>query len=447
MAHRISDVASIPWLISPAISPVSDIDVTEVLRGFVLDDESDDDPTPRPGSPTIVITPPSTPLRLSQRRRQLSSPVITPTTPRPRLRRKAATAPLGALHIYSGTKPQPPRRAISARTKSPFQTSRSQYRRTPVMAQPAPRLPVSGASTSRSRNSQRKSGRRVVGKMGSRQGHNSGRSQPKKTFQRLSEALSDQGTSFSEKVRVRETWKTKKMEVLQTQPGYIQTKDLPRTPSSMVSTPRELYGPINSNQPSPSATVALHIGRPQLSASVRRSTHFSVPLTPIAQRRASPNKRDRIAPSEAARQRVVYLPGPIELEEKTVMSPRKGSIATMEPFNPGTAPKAKRFSDIVALDGVVMFFEDMGIWEAATDACLDRYWMEKRTSHHTLAPRRAAPPAPIVPSKAVLSGSSGFFSPKRALQHEDQSPASSPNTPGRQKGRLRQLLKSSRRKA
>jgi len=291
-----------------------------------------------------------------------------------------------------------------------------------------------------------------MGKMESRQTHNvwSVPLQPAKQFQLLSEALSDRTVSFSEKARLREALKTKKMEAAKAQFVYLQSKDLPGTPSPMVATPRELYGPAGSRRGLlPSVAVQPRSNSSLMSASKKRANHFSPPVAPNVQRRTL-LKRNRAVPHDVANKRPVYLPGPIQLEERTLVTPKRGSIATMKPLDPGSESKAKQCSDVVAMDGVVMFFEELGMGERATKGCLDRYWIEKRTSRQFTTPREAAPPAPPVPPRPpippVPSSSSSFVGPKRALQQEDRSPAASPITPGRQKGRLRQLLKASRTK-
>jgi hypothetical protein len=421
---------------------VTDIDNTEVMRAPAMDKESGEDPTPQPGSPMVVITPPSAPLMVSQRPRLL-------TTPRPRLRRKAATAPPGALQLYSGIKPQPPRRAVSARTARPFQPLLSRYRRTPRMTPPLRTISFFGTSTPRSLCDLGKTTKKSVGKMGLRHRRNIWRAplQPAKKLQLLSEALSDRAISFSEKTRVKKTLKTKKMEAINTQLVDFRWKDLPESPSSMTITPRELYGPAgNGRGLSPSVAFQPSSRSSPVPASTWRARHFSRPLRRDAPRCES-LKHSSAVPYQVANKRTVYIPGPIQLEEETIATPRRGSIATLERFEPGSEREAKRYSDMVALDGVVMFFEGLTMGIPATEKCLDRYWVEERTSRHGTTARRAAPRVPLQPTmlNSVASGSSGLFSPKRALQQQqDWSPASSPSTPGRQKGRLRQLLESSR---
>ncbi|KAF2682643.1 hypothetical protein K458DRAFT_432618 [Lentithecium fluviatile CBS 122367] len=424
---------------------VADIDVTEGLRTLVLEDGVGD-PTPRPSSPVIIITPPSALPMVSQRPRQLSDQVIH-ITPRPRLWRKAATAPPRALQLYSGIKPQPPRRAISARTARPLHTSLSRYRWTPMMSPPLPRLSLFGAPASRSLISRRKSSRQSAGKMGLKLKNNVWRMspQPSKKLQLLSEALDARTTSFSEKARVKETLTTKKMEALQTKFVDFKMKDLSGTPNSMMVTPRELYGRSGGDG---EVTPVQSVNRGSLLSVSPGARRFSLPLMPNAQRHDTVYRRSAI-PEAILSNKTVYIPGPIQLEDKIVVTPRRRSIATMELFDPGNEPKANRYSDMVAMDGVVMFFEDLGVVAASTEKCLDRYWVpEKRTGRQATTPRKTAPPVPPRPPLLrVSSASSGFLSPtKKVLRREERPPPSpgTPGTPGRRKGRLRQLLKSSR---
>jgi len=435
-------------MISPASASneVPKIEIMEGLRALVLDDNSDDGPTPQQGSPIIVITPPSAELMVSQQPRQPSAPAVA-RTPRPRLRRNAATAPPGALHLYSGIEPQPPRRAISTRTPRSLQSSPSRQKRSPVEMPPHPQFPPFGTSVSRSLICRRKSNKRPSTKTDTDTKHSTKRTphQSTKKFQLLSEALSDRPVSFSDKVKVTEKLKTKKMKVLKTQFAGSPSKDLPGTPLSMVATPEELYGPDGSGRGLSPATAyqAEHMSF-MWSEPTRRAKHFSLPLTPSAQRRDSFHY-NKFAPYEDPSQRTVYIPGPIELEENIAATPRKGSIASMSAFEPGLEPSVKRFSDMVALDGVVMFFEDLGMWKPATEECLDRHWVDKRANRLAITPRRAAPTVPLRPP-IPSAASRAFHSATRALQHEERSHDGWPTSPGRPKGKLRQLLESSRKK-
>jgi hypothetical protein len=161
----------------------------------------------------------------------------------------------------------------------------------------------------------------------------------------------------------------------------------------------------------------------------------------------------------------VYIAGPIQLEEKITASARRGSNANLERFDDGTVPRAKRFSDLVALDSIVMYFQALGVAEEASEACLDRYWVQSKKSNHASAgktSRKAAaavaaiPPVPSVslpgvpspPSSggAIATTFEGIFRTQRTPLREDadQMPPS-PGTPGRRKPLLRQLLKAGRK--
>ncbi|KAF2253442.1 hypothetical protein BU26DRAFT_515797 [Trematosphaeria pertusa] len=457
MSSRAEGKEHVQYTISPEpVQPpalvgkrISEIDVTEGLRMFVIDDDDELNPTPRPGSPAIVITHPAEPMTIRQRPRQLSS---EPTaTPRPKLMRNAATAPAGALALYPSIKPQPPRRAISARTARPGGGNGSRHRRSPLIVPPLPRLSQFGTAASRSLISRRKTTRKSVGKLGLKPKNHVWRMSPQsntKRFQLLSEVLHERRKSLSEKARVKETLKHKKMEMLKTTIVDFKSRDLPGTPSSMMATPREMYGEPETPTPTgPTPMEEIYSGsrRSLLPESPTRPKHFSMPLTPNIERRGT-FKHSNSIPHMRGRRKTVYVPGPIRLEEKMVVTPRRGSIATMEPFDAGKEPKAKRFSDMVALDGIVMFFQSLGVVEETSEACLDRFWVpDMRANRPAASPRKGVPPVPARPLIPSFPSSSSalFSSSKKARQDEKQIPPS-PGTPGRQKVRLRQLLKSSR---
>lgn len=429
------------------------IDVTEGLRTFVWDDDDECGPTPRAGSPvalsyTIIVTPPTEPLALtdSQRLRQLSCEA-TPT-PRPKLERKAATAPPGVLHLYPGVKPQPPRRAISARTAWPGQSSGDLHRRDSVMNLSLPRLSHFGTPISRSLISRRRTTRRAVGKLGLKPRKNVWRMSPppEKKYQLISEMLNDKKRSFSEKARVKEAMKYKNLEAIRTPFVDYKSRDLPGTPLSMAATPRELYSSSEKGTP-PLRSDSKGEKPSPLRGSPNMAKHFSLPLTSDVQRR--PNlKHSRSVASPPSRIETVYAPGPIRLEEKIAETPRRGSIATMELFDNGTEPKAKRFSDMVALDGIVMYFQGLGVVDESSEEGLDRFWIpDTRANRQTLSPRKPVPPVPPVPRRpsfSSLPSSSGHFPTGQGARHDEKQQPPSPSTPGRRRAGLRQLLKSSR---
>ncbi|KAF2636085.1 hypothetical protein P280DRAFT_157173 [Massarina eburnea CBS 473.64] len=436
-------------LLAPAML---EIDVTEGLRTFVLDDDDDDDTTPQPGSPMIVVTPPLEGLSARQRLRQLSSDVV-PVRPRPKLKRKAATAPPGTLQLYSHLKPQVPRRAISERTERPGQIRGNQYRQSSTMIPQMPRLPLRNTPATRPIISRRMTSRKSVGKLALKPKMQVWRLSPRSSTQHqlMSEALSDrikrpvERSSFSEKARVKDTLERKQLDSLRTPFVDFKSKDLPGTPGSMLATPQELYGGPSSNGPSARTRLGgsrLGTDRPMTAESpmspitASRAKHFSLPLTPHVQcrtsfRRSSSEARAKNGPTRNN----VYIPGPIQLEEKTAATPRRGSIATMEPFDE-TEPKSKRFSDMVALDSIVYFFQGLSVVAESSEECLDRYWVpNQRASRRVTSVQNTVPPLPGPRTNS-------FFSTHMARQHDERRLPPSPETPGRR--RLRSLLKSSR---
>ena len=124
----------------------------------------------------------------------------------------------------------------------------------------------------------------------------------------------------------------------------------------------------------------------------------------------------------------MYIPGPIRIEDEIVATPRKGSIASLEPFRQPSS-HGKRFSDLVALDGIVCFFQDLGVVDESSEEGLDRYWLSDEELCKEVT--RAQKGASRVPSS----------SPRASMQ-EGQRQAPSLEIPGRR--RLRSLLKSSR---
>ena len=444
---------------SLAVPMTIEIDVTEGLRSLVLDDEEeDDDTTPEPQSPMIVVTPP--PEEPSARRQQLRRPsddVVYPPS-RPKLERKAATAPPGVLELHSRTKPQPPRRAISERTKRTDRARERRHRRNSRLVAPVLRLGHLGAPTTRSIISRKMTSRKSIGKMGLKpKAHVSRLSQRTPAqYQLVSEMLSGdrievpvEGKSFSEKTRVKETLDRKKMDPLRTSFVDFTLKDLPGTPGSMVATPQELYRGPSTSAPSqrtpPGGSPGLLESSPLPPAQVTRSPvassrakHFSLPLTPHVQCRGSLKRSSSEARVKVkAAERRVYIPGPIRLEEKNAATPRKGSIATMDPFDE-TKPRVKRFSDMVALDKITYFFQDLGVVAESAEDCLDRYWVEDEGAGRGTAPVDAADaPPPMLRHTGRLSSSLAPSPPARQQQHGERRSA---ETIGRR--RLRSLLKS-----
>jgi hypothetical protein len=65
---------------------------------------------------------------------------------------------------------------------------------------------------------------------------------------------------------------------------------------------------------------------------------------------------------------------------------RRDSVATLDPFSldPKLESLRKRLSDVVGLDGLVMFFEDFDVVAEVTEATLDKYWLCETQNIHDL---------------------------------------------------------------
>lgn len=151
----------------------------------------------------------------------------------------------------------------------------------------------------------------------------------------------------------------------------------------------------------------------------------------------------------------VYIPGPIQLEENISITPRRNSVANLEHFDDGVVPQAKRFSDLVVLDSITMYFEAFQVATEASDACLDRYWLRNTTNSHAGAGTitkhaRKGRPAVVPPhvssarSGGIATTFEGIFRSQKALRDDNLS-ATASGTAVRRKPLLRQLLKPSRR--
>ncbi|KAK7191574.1 hypothetical protein PSPO01_02023 [Paraphaeosphaeria sporulosa] len=486
----------------------------EDMRSLVIDtiNDNDDTPTltPQSGSSAMMVTPPgmSTFTMFSNRNRQSSEITITPVVERPKLRRHANTAPSGTLQIFPPSQPQftpqPPRRAVSSTTAHAFSRSGSRNRRRQSNTLPLTTIKMSklGKPTTRSVISKRESKRNSGGTMGLKTKPLIQRmSSPPKAF----ELPPDLKPSFSGRDRVKETMRMKNIKRIKINFDNIEPRELFLTSaSSIVNTPNVFYsGPASvrtKTPPSPggsstiqrcttsSSATPLEIGTPPRcsspqrkaifptrtspSSSLRstassrsgtlstRTKHFSLPLSPVAQcvpwRRSmvveNPPRNRTPAPQE---RKPVYIPGPIQLEEKISVTPRRNSVANLEHFDDGTVPQAKRFSDLVVLDSITMYFEIFGVATEASDACLDRYWLRNTTHSHwgsgTSAksarkgtPAVLPPPIPLPRSGGIATTFEGIFRSQKVLR-DDEVQATASGTAGRRKPLLRQLLKPSRK--
>lgn len=474
--------------------------MTEDMRALFINTVNDNDATPtmtpHSESPGLMVTPPgiSTFTMFPHRQRQDSELTITPVVARPVLKRHAYTAPLGSLQMFPGAnpqfKPQTPRRAVSSTTAHAFSRSGSRNRRRPsrTLALTPIEMSKTGKPTSRLIVSTETSPRDEQGRTALKTRPLVWRmSSPPKAF----ELPPDVKPSFSGRDRVKETMKRKNMEMLKVDFGNSPPRErLLASASSIVNTPNVFYNrpasletktppsPASSpgllQAPASRSTTSLDTGTSRRSpspsknawkssppSSLRsaassksdtlstRSKHFSLPLSPGAQ--GVPWRRSMVievppqskSPAEKE-ERPIYIPGPIQLEENISVTPRCASVANLDD---GDAPEAKRFSDLVVLDSITMYFEAFGVTEAS-DACLDRYWV-RSTATHSQAVRKGkiasgAAPIPSPRSGSLATTLEGIFRGQKPSPDNDiAAPAS--GTAGRRKPLLRQLLKPSRK--
>jgi hypothetical protein len=261
--------------------------------------------------------------------------------------------------------------------------------------------------------------------------------------------LDDRKDSFLEKPRVRETGKNKKVEFLNTNIVDFGALDLPDTPGSMASTPKEMYGTPAEDalfQPNPSHT---ELGKYRLLPRTNIMGPISPPLSPDLQRCELIARSDSALtirtkkPQSTAYRQQVYVPGPIRLEEKISATPRKGSIATLEPFTGEAEGGRKRYS--VALDGIVAYFQGLGVMDEAREDGLDKYWKrEGRTSPTVSSPQKptVAPPVPALPPFLAISSSNFTVnSPARVVQQQEER-QELPSSYVRQRIKLRKFINS-----
>ncbi|CAO2656974.1 Nn.00g057770.m01.CDS01 [Neocucurbitaria sp. VM-36] len=304
-----------------------------------------------PERPKITITAPSEDDSVPLSRGSSSD---SESMDRPQLKRKAPSAPTGALRPPKYI-PLQPRRALS----EPLGLAKIIKGRIPQHV-PFNRSPWPGRSILGEESAEP---RRPLPPV-------PGQTEILATSQRIGKI--DQISSFSGKARVKGTLKKKQMGMLNTGNVNLEPKRSPNTPNSILSTPREMYG-IPEHQ-----TVADSVPSPRSQS--QRSTVSRSPST-----RSTPDIPDMKSRDEEVaivsrgasllRRQRVYEPGPIRLEEHPT-KPRVDSVADSEPFDAAITAKTSRFSDMVALDGIVMFFEDFGVVDQVSEETLDKYWLD-----------------------------------------------------------------------
>ena len=446
MAKKAADYYDLPseWIPSPNFAgrPASEISEMSLIDGLwtfiesssTSSSDTEDTPTPHVQSPTDTT---KSELIASERPRiSVTAPIDDKTRVlarslsddvkiqgRPRLKMKAAAAPAGVVGQHSYT-PQPPRRAVSARLglsntvkgRNPRQESvmtdslgikKSLQEKTlepRVQITPPPRPP---------------------------------RSPPPQNLSDRHRSLTEQhpSGSFSEKARVKRTLDNKNVGRLKT--GFVdfEIEGLLSRPTSMLSTPRALYAiPEKGDLPSPrSIHRELVLDLSKTSVLSAKSIFYG---------RYSPG---RIDPSEDVGQ-TIYVPGAIRLEEHPAQL-RRDSVASLDPFAKTLESKGKRLSDLVGLDGIALYFEELGVVGDETTDGLDKYWLDgadsmSDTLSEVLELRKLSLPTVEEPDPDSSSKASGAQSSKFSSFSSESSTSSrpQPEMPMRQRDRLRKLL-------
>lgn len=285
-------------------------------------------PRTPPDTPVIKVSSPSRRQSLRQHIKRVSE--VAAIVRNPSMRRKADTLP-GTTSDYA---PQVPRRAMSARLDKRDVAERHSRH-------------LSSESDLKARS--------ILGLDESveRPGQHSGSALEKFLLP---------SASFSRKQRVQETLERKKLSRLRM--DLTATPDeIVDSPQSILGTPEELYA---APQPQPGRF------RPTSAIHGRRGTSTPVsPRTPSA----LPQSNESLAGGkvEELHQTRIYLSGPIRLEQ-----------AEEKSANSFETDSGRRPSDL--LEQVVVYFDGMGLGEAASEQCLDRYWLEAEADVGELEP-------------------------------------------------------------
>lgn len=325
-------------------------------------------PRTPPDTPAIKVTSPSRRQSLRLHLKRVSD--VASIVRKPGMRQKAGTAPPGAF-TSSEYAPQVPRRAMSARLDKrdsiPARQSRHLSSESDLKARR-----VLGMSESVPEEEGRWPG--------SRQGESCNSEEQRKTD------FLEPSASFSRKPRVRETLEKKQLARLRMDFVAREPDEFVESPQSMLGTPKEMYAaPQPLHQPGRfRPTSAIH-GRRGTSTPVSPKTP-----SPFARLQPQPQSIDTFSSDgglEDLHQTRVYVSGPICLEQHPAVL-RKNSVATLDPFASEINSKGRRPSDLMVLEQIVVYFDGMGLSEAATDECLDRYWLnspQEETLHETVS--------------------------------------------------------------
>jgi len=436
-----SNFANRPW---SEISELNPMDATFIISSSSSSSSSlsgtEDLPTPRrrdafnspttPRTPTIKVTGPH---EEAQRSRMRSVDEDAKIMDRPRLRKKSATAPPGGMNVHSYS-PQPPRRAISARpgqleTIKGRTSQQETYVTNPVAV--------------RKRIDEEQSGRRKQSPQLGRPPPRPPREDEKREAFQLTNNARLSG-SFSQKARVKKTLDDKNLGRLSI--VDFESRGLLSSPRSMMNTPRELYAipeKISTDQ-APSHSTNQDPSSPD-SVRARRSIMSNLsPLSPrtMQSRRARSRKKEGKRLRQAGGQQI-YVPGEIRLE-KHPATLRKGSVATLDPFDEQVEPRGKRYSDMIVLNSVTMFFAELSVVEDASEQCLDRFWCDTEEPRHVASQKKLSitsieeAPVPGSPKQASTWSPRGSRFSFSSASSSSSMPSSV--TPMRQRDRLRRLL-------
>ena len=405
------------------------LDVTDGIRELAMDGSS----TPLAASQATQITQFVYEQGRSQR---LSRGTIR--TSQPKLMRRAVTAPAGTSYLLPVV-PKPLRRVISAGTASSSHSRSSRNQQSELWSASQLGRTLDRDPTPRSLISRRINNRKPIGRLGLKPKPSVKRvQQPLKRYQLMSEALGGQGKSFSGKARVMETLKNKRVDSLKTNMTELDGMDLPDTPGSIGNTPIELYSKSGDADPdhAKGQVVPTHTAKHSpfhSSPDIQHCKWIARTGTVLAHR----------IPKIEHYERAVYTAGPIRLVAKVTAAARRDSMATLEQVEVQSG--AGECSDVIALDGIVAHFEELGVAEETSEDGLDKFWVhEVETNRPIPSPRRptAVPPIPARPRplSEALSGSL-MPPPIRAAHQQDEQPRLRPPHV-RQRIRLRRLLNS-----
>ncbi|CAA9957737.1 hypothetical protein PTMSG1_01345 [Pyrenophora teres f. maculata] len=367
MEHAAEDYYDMPIELLPSANfagrPMSDISMLDGLWTMIVSSSSEED-----GVDEEELQIPSRPSQTQESPKTHKVTIVPPIgdnvdMDRPRLRKKAQTAPPGGFDTTTTTiaAPPKPRRAISTRLG---------YSNTVKRRQPKPYSEIKGSLTARSIEIDMKLG-------------------PQKPLPALpaydEEAISPRTTrppgSFSSKARVQETLKRKQLGTLDTALADYDFRRVPTSPGSMLATPRELYAipeqvvTSNSLDSPHAARVWRNSARslsPRTGSMCAESTRSNVRVADTLKQKHNTREVD------AAGQGRIYLPGTITLAQHPAKL-RRDSVATLDPFafDAKLESPGRRMSELVGLDGIAMFFDEFGVVAEVTEMTLDKYWLRE----------------------------------------------------------------------